>query len=44
MEYNYEKKIMKQTEKNDSNNMISTFGELKNSGYTPKSIKDELID
>ncbi len=22
--------------------MISTFGELKNSGYTPKSIKDEL--
>jgi magnesium chelatase subunit I len=33
---------MKQTEKNDSNNMISTFGELKNSGYTPKSIKDEL--
>jgi magnesium chelatase subunit I len=33
---------MKLTEKNDSNNMISTFGELKKAGYAHQSIKDEL--
>ena len=33
---------MNPTEKNDLNNMISTFGELKKAGYSYQSIKDEL--